>query len=147
MTKEEELDWLYRLKSEICVCMPKEWKNMSNALNMAIKELQQEHCEDAVSRKAVLDMATVIKTDDYSGNEIMKVVDTDDIKALPSVTLAPKKEKWIDTDVTLLNRQGCLVHEVICSECNGISYFRKMGNKYIGANLCPNCGAKMESEL
>ena len=75
-----------------------------------------------------------------------EVVDTDDIKALPSVTPAPKKGKWIDTDVTLLNRQGCLVHEVICSECNGISYFRKMGNKYIGANFCPSCGAKMEAE-
>ena len=40
-------------------------------------------------------MAIVIETDDYSGNEIMKVVDTDDIKALPSVTPAPKKDVWI----------------------------------------------------
>lgn len=108
--------------------------------------LEQEPCEDAVSRQAVLDMASVIETDDYSGNEILKVVDVDDIKALPSVTPAPKKGKWIDTDVTLLNRQGHLVHEVICSECNGISYFRKMGDKYIGANLCPNCGARIVKE-
>ena len=50
---------------------------------------------DLISRQAVLDMATVIETDDYSGNEIMEVVDTDDIKALPSVTPAPKKDVWI----------------------------------------------------
>ena len=43
MTREEELDWLCRLKSEICTCMPKNWKNMSTALDMAIKELEQEH--------------------------------------------------------------------------------------------------------
>ena len=113
---------------------------------MAIKALEQEPCEDAMSRQAVLDMASVIETDDYSGNEILEVVDVDDIKALPSVTPAQKKGKWIDTDVTLLNRQGYIVHEVICSECNGISYFRKMGDKYIGANLCPNCGARIVKE-
>ena len=62
------------------------------------------------------------------------------------VTHAPKKGKWIDTDVTLLNRQGYIVHEVICSECNGISYFRGIDGKYIGANLCPNCGAEMKGE-
>lgn len=43
MTREEELDWLCRLKSEICTCMPKNWKNMSTALDMAIKALEQEH--------------------------------------------------------------------------------------------------------
>ena len=43
MTREEELDWLYRLRSEIYVYMPKEWLiPMNNALDMAIKELEQE---------------------------------------------------------------------------------------------------------
>ena len=58
------------------------------ALDMAIKALEQEPCEDVISRQAVLDMATTIETDDYSGNELLEVVDIDDIKALPSVTLA-----------------------------------------------------------
>lgn len=66
------------------------------------------------------------------------------VAKLSPVTPARKKGKWIDTDATILNRQGYLVHEVICSECNSISYFRTMGNKYIGANYCPNCGTKME---
>ena len=37
-------------------------------------------------KQAVLDMATTIQTDDFSGNEVIEVVDADDIKALPPVT-------------------------------------------------------------
>lgn len=44
---------------------------------------EQEPCEDAISRKAVLDMTTAIRTSDYS--RIIEVVDIDDVKALPSV--------------------------------------------------------------
>lgn len=43
MTREEKLDWLYRLKSEIFVLMPKEWIiPMSDALGDVIKALEQE---------------------------------------------------------------------------------------------------------
>lgn len=55
----------------------------------------------------------------------------------------PRKGRWIKTKEISINRRGQIVHEVICSECSGIAYFRSMGNKYIGANLCPNCGADM----
>ena len=41
--REEQLDWLYRLRSEIYVYMPKEWLiPMNNALDMAIEALEQE---------------------------------------------------------------------------------------------------------
>lgn len=54
MTREEALDWLCRLRSKIYVYMPKEWQiPMNNALDTAIKALEQEPCEDAVSRQAV----------------------------------------------------------------------------------------------
>ena len=43
MTREEELDWLCRLRSEIYVYMPKEWLiPMNNALDMAISDLKSE---------------------------------------------------------------------------------------------------------
>ena len=43
MTRKEKLDWLYRLKSEIYVYMPKEWLiPMNNALDMAINVLNQQ---------------------------------------------------------------------------------------------------------
>ena len=58
MTREEKLDWLYRLRSEICVYMPKEWvEPMNNALDMAIKALEQETCEDYMSRADALRVA------------------------------------------------------------------------------------------
>ena len=54
-----------------------------------------------------------------------------------------RKGHWIDTKENSTNTRGQIIHEVICSECNGIAYFRSIGNKYIGANICPNCGADM----
>ena len=46
MTKEEELDWLCRLRSEIYVYMPKEWLiPMNNALDMAISALSENKGE------------------------------------------------------------------------------------------------------
>ncbi len=43
MTREEQLDWLCRLRSEIYVYMPKEWLiPMNDALDMSIKDLEQE---------------------------------------------------------------------------------------------------------
>ena len=67
-----------------------------------------------------------------------------ELETLPPVTPTHKKGKWIDTTEISTNKRGQIVHEVICSECNGISYFRAMGDKYIGANFCPNCGSRNE---
>ena len=54
MTKDESLDWLYRLRSEIYVYMPKEWLvPMNNALDDAIKSFEKQPCEDAVSREFI----------------------------------------------------------------------------------------------
>lgn len=94
-----------------------------------------EPCEDAISRKAVLDMATTIQTDDCSGNEVMEVVDVDDIKTLPPVTPTSKKGKWIYSgsyDEEGMLYCSCCKHEIDVSE----GYFK----------YCPNCGAKMDKE-
>ena len=49
MTKAEELDWIYRLRSEIDVYMPKEWLiPMNNALGAAIKALEQKPILDKI---------------------------------------------------------------------------------------------------
>lgn len=81
------------------------------AINEAIKALKRKPCEDCVGRQAVLDMATTIQTDDFSGNEIKEVVEVDDVKALPPAT--PEKttitykdcseamlKMWIDNVIT-----------------------------------------------
>lgn len=83
MTREEIIKGL----GEISVCQI--WED--EVIDEAIQALEQEPCEDAISRKAVLDMTTAIRTSDYS--RIIEVVDIDDVKALPSVK--PQESKWI----------------------------------------------------
>lgn len=122
-------------------------------------------CEDCVSRKAVFETIDDCNSDGLKGifcSYRAGLRFKEYIKDLPPVTPKgvtvtdfadkcrecgkQKKGKWIDTKEISINVRGQIVHEVICSKCDGISYFRSMGNKYIGANLCPNCGAEMESE-
>lgn len=55
-----------------------------------------------------------------------------------------KTGHWIDTKEDSTNARGQIIHEVICSECNGIAYFRSTGDKYISANICPSCGTHMK---
>lgn len=61
----------------------------SKSIALQILESEPQPCEDAISRQAVLDLATTIETDDYSGNEILEVVEVEAIKNLPSVTPQP----------------------------------------------------------
>jgi DNA-directed RNA polymerase subunit RPC12/RpoP len=165
MTREEKLDWLYRLRSEIYVYMPKDWCiPMHKALNMAIDTLEQQPCEDAISREAVLDTTICegISCNECSFNEI----DGESgcllharIDELPSVTqksetvtefadicrecgakygklLKQKKGHWIETEY----------HRWRCSVCRekGMSEWDNIHD--VRTNFCPDCGAKMESE-
>ena len=93
MTREENLDWLYRLKSEIFVFMPKEWLiPMADALDVAIRALEHPEknvvavmpCGDAISRDEVLKL---MKDNWHSHNGDWAMQESmDDIRALPSVT-------------------------------------------------------------
>ena len=89
------------------------------------RKLEQESCEDAVSRKALLDMAITIQTDDNSGNEIIEVVNIDDVKALPSVR--PERSKWTFINERLPESDGnYLVVEKTGRVCSYV--FHKEGN-------------------
>ena len=87
-SREEFKKWLERIRWHV------------RKIDELARKVDQKPCEDAISRQAVLDMATVIETDDYSGNEIMEVVDTEDIKALPSVTPTSKPEQSCEDAVS-----------------------------------------------
>ncbi len=95
-----------------------------------------EPCEDCISRKEVLDMATTIQTDDFSGNEIIEVVDVDDIKALPSVTPTRPRGKWTETSLTQVSG-GDFNRGFKCSCCGYVTVVDDF-------NYCPNCGERME---
>ena len=100
------------------------------ALEMAIKALEQQPCEDCISREAVHDLMAMLLSD-YLHDEDREKIELIDAKIaeLPSVTPEEKTGKWIN------------VHDNIgeCS-CCGIN---KM---HVWYNFCPNCGADMRGD-
>ena len=90
--------------------------------------------DDLISRQAVLDLAYTIKTDDYSDNQLLDIVEIDDIKALPLVKPQERTGEWIENAPEYQN----IDPPYICSEC-GNFHLRK-------TNYCDQCGAKMEVE-
>lgn len=140
MIKEEaieELKWDEHFETD-----PKK----KEALETAIKSLEQEPCEDAISRQAVLNLQETFNVD---GINKFKFVYASDIKNLPSVTPMTvtefadrcrecgkmRKGKWL-----WLEKQ-CKLH---CTECGykvSDGAFMEIDFKY-----CPNCGAYMKGE-
>ena len=149
MTREEELDWLCRLRSEIYVYMPKEWLiPMNNALDMVIKDLEQEPTTkndlgvDCISREGVERIINKwLSHSDYELKDHIYSM-TKKIHNLPSVTPIRPKGHWILTDV-----EGNRVWRCNCSECG------KDPQDYVGGSenwwliksklpkFCPRCGS------
>jgi hypothetical protein len=98
------------------------------AFDMAIKALEQQTCEDAVSRAAVLDIFAdnADATRPYSKT-------WEEVKALPSVNPQPKTGKWIDIMVGDMPAQAC-------DQCNTFYPLAYTGG---GHKYCPNCGCRM----
>ena len=103
------------------------------ALDMAIELLEQEPCEDAIIRQAVLDgidtyinkaQSTGTQDDFYSFAELV-------VKELPSVTPKPKTGHWV------VHPKGIYAH-LVCDKCLSSAPYD------CRTNYCPNCGAKME---
>lgn len=141
MTREEKLDWLYRLKSEIFVLMPKEWiKPMSDALGDVIKALEQEPTTknnlgvDCISREQAIEEADKLCLETGYDNE--KVIEM--LNELPSVTPIRPKGHWTEEFNDL---EGEV--RFTCSSCGKYQLF--------GTDFCYHCGAKMvelqESEV
>ena len=96
------------------------------ALDIAIKALEQEPCEDCISRQAVLNL---INADwKYEGLE-------EDVSSLPPVTPQPKTGHWRAV------YQGDEIINYRCSECE-LGDTNGSINLY-GWDYCRRCGAKM----
>lgn len=102
-----------------------------DALRMARKILDQDPCEDAISRQAVLDLVVANHTELNGVNVVMYSPLCKDIKQLPSVN-PTKTGHWIKMD-----RYD--PYWYMCSEC-----CRRTDEE---TNFCPGCGARMESEV
>ena len=96
------------------------------AIDMAIKTLEQQPCEDCISRQAALEL---IADYDLSMGEVVR-----GIHALPSVNPA-KTGYWI-ADVDKWGDVVTTINGYKCSECGGFNADKD--------NYCPNCGAKMQ---
>ena len=121
------------------------------------REYEQQPCEDAISRQAVIN--TIHKTiygffdvvDDDSEepindkDKLLLSVNkgiSNAVKALSSVTPQQKIGQWVSTAIQG-EIDGQIVKAFTCSECGAISIFRTIGGKIVNGDLCPNCGAKM----
>ena len=75
------------------------YKGDSRAIKEAIKTLEQEPCEDAISKSDVFEILGNLMSIPYDFDRQINEKDVsesmDEIKALPSVILARKKEEWI----------------------------------------------------
>lgn len=138
MTKEEAIGNLrYAIR----------WNDMpkKEALEMAIKALKQEPCEDCISRQAVLSMQ--YKIDDSATLSTRDVVNVDDIEDLPPVTSQPKMGHWVEENINKWSRK------IFCSECGCSPPFEYVSNGDVYSpsgygvinktKFCPNCGARM----
>lgn len=125
MTREEASFILANIDRRVCD------DELSDALDMAIKALEQElvECEDAISRECVIEELNKIN----GTEEIFKVHEI--IENAPSVQPKRIKGEWIESK-----------YSEICSECKAPILCDN--NEYVVySNYCPNCGAKMRSEV
>lgn len=112
------------------------------AKQMAIKALEQQPCDDAVSREAVKKWICKTCPDDSECQrdcDVIKGIDT-----LPPVTPQQKYGKWIEhPEIETIAPEYLMFYE--CSECGNKPCFGK--SDIHKKRFCSNCGAKMESEV
>ena len=96
-----------------------------------LEEIEQESCEDAISRQAVLDKKELVELED---GQSFYCISPEDVETLPPVTPQQKIGHWILTSDDDL--EYCT-----CSECG----YQNGENWMIGSQIkfCQECGAKM----
>lgn len=122
MTIEEAINILKKYINYDNPYVP-DFYTMEEAIKVIIEALEQEPCEDAVSRQAVLD--EIDKRFDLA--KPFKQL----IKSMPPVTPQQKMGRW----AVLKDEYGDVIEDV-CSNCD------KNGNRKWA--FCPFCGCKMQ---
>ena len=102
------------------------------AVEMAIKALEQQPCEDCVSREEALLALTGM--DLPTDRDKLIALFTERIQHLPPVTPQRPKGKWI--------MNSDYPDRLICDKCNAQFDVWHWESKQM--HYCPNCGAEME---
>lgn len=134
MTREEAIA---RIQEHMIAHKMKEPRAIliSKALDMAVNALKQEPCEDAISRKAVLDIWHTSYSDNREENDEIQYKKI--AFELPSVTPIREHGEWIK----VTNGRGG--HE--CSQCGHYAPSYQNGAEHL-SDFCPKCGADMRKE-
>ena len=124
MTREEATRYLLNI-------LPFVGTNIKEALEMAIKALEQESSGDLISRQAVYHILDEVGGDFDKPREAVVPVDyiADMVGELPPVTPQSKVGHWIRT-----------YGNVKCSVCGSVKDSREVGK---ATHYCDFCGAKM----
>ena len=140
---------------------------VEEALNMAIEALEQEptaeYSSDVISRQAAIDAIEPTLKSILQGNSFKAVNVMDKIRDLPSAQ--PFTEEQIQTMQEIEAAQVEKAYELgkadrptghwiehddervlcECSECH--EKYLLYEEHVLGRNFCPNCGARMESDI
>lgn len=133
MTREEQkMIQLVRESDVIDLTDGSELATASRYLfDVAIKALEQEPCEDCVSREEVLDLCNS-KDPEYKVSHLKE-----DVECLPSVTPTCKKGKWI-------KGKWINSHDTSFYNCSNCGVFWDKGTvDNCNFFYCPHCGTKM----
>lgn len=144
MTREEIIHGLYR--------------GDSKAIKEAIKTLEQEPCEDAISRADAVKVASGYCNPANIAEELAKLPP---VQPKPKVGCTCDQIKWErDMAIAQLNELGYglgekpkVGHWILLDECANSGYYCSECRKKVGKEgwsntvkkikYCPNCGAKM----
>lgn len=157
MTREEAVKRIKMIleectEDEIAECYVTPYD--ADALDMAIKALKQEPCEDCISRQAAIDvLRTCYDTETVTYTNGNEYIDYDQaldlLNSLPTVQPEPSIPlSWIEKPVIHAHWVACedeYEDEYKCSACGGIQFFA-MTPQDEGWEYCPHCGAKMDKE-
>jgi len=100
--------------------------------------LEQEPCEDAISRQAVLEHREILRDEQGTGYQAVK---TKYIRQLPPIK--PQEPKTV-----IYSGDGYADGEMVydMAECPNCGYEYEDGDKDWGLSFCPSCGQKLNWE-
>ena len=143
MNREEASFILANIDRRVCD------DELNEALDMAIKALEQEPCEDAISRAPFTDSTICegFSCNECSFNRKDKggCILEERVKDLPSVQTTPKTGHWIEPQQDD-GMSDPIYYQVRCSECGfdlDPQTWHMELHQYGADKFCPKCGCRM----